>query len=69
MVNFKGPDHREVWIPPAKRSQVPVFEAADNSGVYTTSLKTLLPMAIAQETPIKSNCFIEIEILTYLFPR
>ncbi|KAJ7232239.1 hypothetical protein C8J57DRAFT_1383906 [Mycena rebaudengoi] len=55
MVNFKGPDHREVWIPPAKRSQVPVFEAADNSGVYTTSLKTLLPMAIAQETPIKNN--------------
>ncbi|KAJ7278284.1 hypothetical protein C8J57DRAFT_1306386 [Mycena rebaudengoi] len=55
MVNFKGPDHREVWIPPAQRSQVPVFEAADNSGVYTTSLKTLLPMAIAQETPIKNN--------------
>ncbi|KAJ6513216.1 hypothetical protein C8R45DRAFT_1154249 [Mycena sanguinolenta] len=45
---------REVWIPPSQRSQISVAKASDNSGDYTAPLKTILPIALAQDSPIKS---------------
>ncbi|KAJ7669427.1 hypothetical protein DFH06DRAFT_1375769 [Mycena polygramma] len=55
IVHFKGPDAqpKEVWLVPSQRSQVQVVKAADNS--YYTSLKTLLPLALDQESPIKKD--------------
>lgn len=52
-VLFQGSEPREVWIPPSQRSQITVLKAADDSGYYT-DLKTLLPLVLDKDSPIKS---------------
>ena len=54
VVQFLGPQPREVWIPPSQRSQISVAKASDNSGEYVAPLKEILPLALAQDSPIKS---------------
>jgi hypothetical protein len=47
-------------MPPENRTQIPVFKAKGDSGVYASSLK-ILPLVITQESPIKGSTFVNIQ--------
>ncbi|KAJ7024732.1 hypothetical protein C8F04DRAFT_1301696 [Mycena alexandri] len=53
IVQFQGTDPREVWTPPSQRPKISVVKTADNT--YSALLKTLIPVALAQDSPIKKD--------------
>lgn len=55
-VEFQGVNthNHTIWILPSQRAAIPLFKAED--GTLRTSLKKLIPPALAQLSPAKSTC-------------
>ncbi|KAJ7717883.1 hypothetical protein B0H16DRAFT_1740340 [Mycena metata] len=68
VVQFQGPERREVWIPKSQRSQISLIQAPDASG-YFASLKQLLPVALAQDSPLKKDSKARLTIIGPLGAR
>ncbi|KAJ7691420.1 hypothetical protein B0H17DRAFT_1286359 [Mycena rosella] len=64
IVKFNGSNPREVWIAPTERPEVSITKMEETTGsgpslaksnAYFASLKKLLPLAIARDSPIKKD--------------